>query len=118
MDTAEERRRFVRLNILADVIYKKVTPANREKLSLTKNISKGGICLIVYEELKEEDILELEIYLPEDKNPILAKGRIVWIKEFIVGDLSKGKRYDTGIEFIEANDEDLNKIDKYVFARL
>lgn len=119
MENQQERRRFVRLNALVDVIYKRL-PFSEEKeaeeeLSLTKNISKGGICLIVYEELKESDILDLEICLPEDKIPINATGRVVWAKKFIIGDPIKGKRFDVGIEFMEIKEEDLNRIDKYIF---
>jgi len=116
MEKREERRQFVRLNFLVDVVYHKVPPV--EKLSLAKNISTGGICLIVYEELKEQDTLDLEIYLPKDKTAIQAKGRVTWVKEFIIGDIPKGKRYDVGIEFLEIDKNDLEKINKYVFSHL
>ncbi len=115
MENQQEGRRFVRLNALVDVVYKKLSFLE-EELSLTKNISKGGICLIAYEELKESDILDLEIYLPEDKIPINATGRVVWVKEFIIGSPIKGKRFDAGIEFMEIKEEDLNRIDRYVFT--
>ncbi len=118
MEPSQERRKFVRLNVLTDVIYTKLSPLEKEKLSLTKNISEGGICLIAYEELKESDALDLKIYLPEDKTPIRAIGRVAWVKEFIIGDISKGRRFDVGIEFIKIVNEDINKIDKYIFTHL
>jgi len=118
MEPQDERRQFVRLNFSVDVIYHKVPPVEKEKLSLAKNISTGGICLIVYEELREQDALDLEIYLPEDKTAIQAKGRVIWVKEFIIGDISKGKRYDVGIDFLEINKNDLERINKYVFSHL
>lgn len=112
---AEERREFPRLNILTDVIYTKLAVQDKEKLSLTKNISQSGICIIIYEQLKDSDILDLRIYLPDDKTPIEAVGRVVWIKGFIIGDISKGKRYDAGVEFIKISAKDKDKISKYVF---
>jgi len=110
----EEKRKFLRLNILADVIYTKTALRDKEKLSLAKNISQGGICIICYERLQKSDILDLKIYLPEDRSPINALGRVAWIKEFIIGDESTGKRYDVGIEFIKINNQDRDKINKYV----
>lgn len=118
MTKLEERREFVRLNALVDVVYAKHPALDKEKLSLAKNISKGGICLIVYQRLKKQDVLDLKIYLPEDKAPISVLGRVVWVKEFIIGDPSTGKRFDIGIEFIEIKDKELNKINKYVFSHL
>jgi c-di-GMP-binding flagellar brake protein YcgR len=90
----------------------------KEKLSLTKNISKGGICLIAYEPLKPSDVLGLKMYLPGDRKEINAVGKVVWSKEFIIGDDSFGKRYDVGVEFIDVKDEDLNKVNKYVFSHI
>jgi hypothetical protein len=115
MNIQEERRKFRRFNVLADVVYNKRLSLEKGRLSLTKNISKGGICLIVYEELKELDLLDLKIYLPESKTPISAVGRVVWVRDFIIGDIAYGKRFDIGIEFIEINEKDLNQLDKYLF---
>lgn len=114
----EERRKFIRLNMLTDVIYTKLPLQNRKELSLTKNIGQGGICIISYEMLKEQELLELKIYLPEDNVPINTIGRVAWTKEFIIGDSPReGKRYDVGLEFIKISDEDMDKIKKYVFTR-
>jgi c-di-GMP-binding flagellar brake protein YcgR len=116
MSGTKERRQFVRLNVLTDVSYAKRLPSEVAKLSLSKNIGAGGICLIVYEEMRESEILDLKIYLPEGLSPVSAVGKIVWVKEFVVGDDLKGKRYDVGIEFIKIDKEDLKKIQKYVFS--
>lgn len=118
MAITEEKRKFVRLNTLVDVTYSKKPPSATKKISISKNISKGGICLVVYEELKESQILDLKIYLPEDKAPVSGVGRVAWVKEFIIGDSSTGKRFDVGIEFIKMSEEDKNKINKYVFSCL
>lgn len=114
----ENRRKFVRLNMLADVFYKKRSFLRMKKLSAVKNISKGGICLIAYEDLKKGDLLDLKIYLSDDKRSITGIGRVAWTKEFVIGDVFKGKRLDVGVEFIKINDTDLNKIDKYVFGHV
>ncbi len=118
MSAEQEKRKFARLNALVDVVYTKYPTAAKEELSLTKNISKGGICLIVYEDLKESDVLNLKIFLPGDKIAINAMGRVVWVKEFTIGDIPEGKRSDVGIEFIKISEDDLSRVNKYVFSHL
>jgi len=118
METNQERRKFVRLNTLVDVVYNKVSPSQKVEVSLTKNISKGGICLIAYDELKVSDNLDLNIYLPEDKTPLHVIGRVAWVKDFVICNIPNGKRFDVGIEFITITEEDEKKIDKYVFSRI
>ena len=115
MEKYTEKRQFMRLNILTDVEYTKKIPSEGSTLSLSKNIGEGGICLIVYEDLQVADLLDLKIYLPEDSAPIRATGKVAWLKEFVVGEPSKGKRFDAGIEFISINQEDRNRIERCVF---
>ena len=117
MESSQEKRKFVRLSALVDVIYNKRT-ATEQELSLTKNISQGGICLIAYDEIKEQDILDLKLYLPEDNTPLRATGRVVWVKEFTIGSINEGRRFDVGIEFIDIKEEDANRVNKYVFSHI
>lgn len=111
----DERRKFARLSVLADIILKKRELAPEEIISLTRNISKGGICFIVYEPVEESQIIDLTIYLPGEA-PIKAVGKVAWVNEFTIGDTER-KRYDVGLEFIEISDKDKALIDKYVFTR-
>jgi len=118
LERQEERRKFVRLNTWVDITYKKKTSDRKLEDSLlrgAKNISQGGICLIAYEPLKVGDILELQIYLPDQPIPIEVVGKVVWVQEFFIGDY---KRYDVGVEFIEISEEKRNLIGKYVFSIL
>ena len=117
MENGQEKRKFVRLSALVDVIYNK-RAATASEMSLTRNISQGGICLIAYDELNEQDVLDLKLYLPEDNTPIQAIGKVVWVKEFIIGSIEEGKRYDVGIEFMDIREEDVNRVNKYVFSHI
>jgi c-di-GMP-binding flagellar brake protein YcgR len=116
MENDQERRRFQRLSVLVDVVYNKVSPSQKVEVSLTKNISKGGICLIAYDELKVSDNLDLNIYLPGDKIPVHVIGRVAWVKDFVICNIPDGKRFDVGIEFLTITEEDQKRIDKYVFS--
>ncbi len=113
----EDRRKFLRLSVLADVTYTKKDVSEKGKLTFAKNIGNGGICLIAYEEVKESEVLELKILLPDEKEPINVLGKVVWVKKFSMGDVLENERFDVGIEFLQISDIDKQKVDKYIFSR-
>ena len=109
-----ERRRFPRLITSADVEYTILEKKPlQEKDTVSKNISAGGICLIVYEKIEPGSILDLKIRLEDINYVALVKGRVVW-NSYFTFDADKKARYDLGIEFIEINESDRQKISKYV----
>lgn len=117
METGE-RRQFKRLNLSVEVLCRKHPVKILDKAALSRNISQGGICLIVYEEMSKGQMLELEFRFPRDMAPVKALGRVVWTSEFTVGQGAAGRRLDVGVEFIKINQGDLEKVNNYVFAHL
>lgn len=118
----EERREFVRADgRLVDVKYK-IPKLQVEGKSLAVNISGGGIRIYIKTKLESttfpepKTIIELEITLPSDTLPILAKGEIVWIS--IIKTEGKEEFFDTGIKFIEIKDHDKSRILKYVYLQV
>ncbi|MFA6216260.1 MAG: PilZ domain-containing protein [Candidatus Omnitrophota bacterium] len=118
MDLGGERRKFSRLNILVDVSYSKKDIASSENLTRTRNISKSGICFVGYEKLNESDVIDLKIFLPGEKLPITATAKVVWVKEFVIGDPASGVRYDVGTEFISIQEGYIKKLDDYMQSHL
>lgn len=112
-----ERRRFPRLNASVAVEYSIIEKNPFKEITFTKSISSGGICLIVYEEIEVDTTLSLKINLTDDNDFIEAKGRVVWSSEFSL-DPDKNKRWDLGIEFLEASEDDRKRVSKYVFTLL
>jgi len=112
----KERRRYPRLNLNIQVEYSVIRGDEAAKTQ-SKNISAGGICLILYEDIQPDSILELKFYLPRDADPIKAIGRVVWRSEIVVAD-DKRTRFDAGIEFLEISDTDRTKITQHVFSLL
>ncbi|MCM8773741.1 MAG: PilZ domain-containing protein [Candidatus Omnitrophica bacterium] len=108
-----ERRKFLRLNASVCVEYS-IVGKEEVKSDFTHDIGGGGICLIVYENIDENTILELSIHLPDDTKPIKALGRVVWQKAIP----STVLRYDLGIEFIEISPEDRQHISEYVINHI
>ena len=114
-DLIEERRKFIRLNINAQINYSVIADDVSARSASVKDIGAGGICLLLDEQLKEGDILKFDVLLPDDPPVIQAKGKVIWIKPFSIAS-EKKTRYDTGIEFIEISNDDRKKINKYVFS--
>jgi c-di-GMP-binding flagellar brake protein YcgR len=108
---SEERRHFVRVKYPCEIsIYgsKRVTiPAQ------TENISAGGIRVLLDKKLPVSSIIELDIYGIKEK-PIVCKGRILWVftrkNLYRDGEL----RYDTGIEFHDIPEKDVEEIKNLV----
>jgi len=112
-----EKRKFPRLRIDTNVEYSIVGKESLQNVNSTKNISAGGICIIVYENIEIAAVLSLKIYLPANNIPIHTKGRVAWKSEFKIGSDSKSC-YDVGIEFLDINEDDRRKIFQYVFKAL
>ncbi|MFA5116353.1 MAG: PilZ domain-containing protein [Candidatus Omnitrophota bacterium] len=114
-----DRRKFVRLNSAFDVVYARRKLAPAEKLALSKNISAGGICLILYsayDDVKKGDILDLTMHLPNQKKAVGAIGKVVWVRRFEIKDKVKGSRFEAGIEFVAIENKDRENVRKFVFA--
>lgn len=110
-DSRKERRRYPRhYAVIADY---RVIGQGPMKVTQVKNISAVGICLILYENVSIGTGLELEIYLPDNAPALLAKGKVVWVKEFKVKSELK-IRFDVGIAFYEINESDTDRIARYV----
>ncbi len=114
MEKGEEKRRFPRFNLSVNVLVSKRALLEKEKLLITKNISQGGACIIAYEELEEQDILDLKISLSKDEKPIKVTARVVWIREIVIGEGEKDRRYEVGVEFIGLDNEIMNKLNRYL----
>lgn len=116
----EEKRKFVRLNLNVEVRWRKIIETlDRavDNINLTKDISGGGIRLIVDETVKVADKLSLEIKLPTDK-VIYCQGRVIWVEKFEIVGRRHEDRYEAGIEFMDISDDDREEISKLVFSFL
>jgi c-di-GMP-binding flagellar brake protein YcgR len=115
-----EKRKFMRLDINVAVGWSKVAGSSQDAADsrdMTKNISGGGICLIVNEKVGPGDRISLNIELPTSKI-IRAEGRVVWTKDFSIVGRENEKKYDAGIEFTNISEEDREEIKKFVFKFL
>jgi c-di-GMP-binding flagellar brake protein YcgR len=87
----KEKRKYPREEIITDVSYKVLTPS--EDKGLTQDISQGGLCLLLNNELPPGTIIEVKFRLPdEDSKLIETFVKVVWQKKTDTGFL-------TGVKF-------------------
>jgi len=115
-----EKRKYLRLDLNVRVNWKKIDDTADvvgEFPDTTRNISAGGFCLNMNEQLQIGDRLQIRMELPSKKF-ISAQGRVVWIREFEIDRRTDKKTYDTGIEFTEIGNEDREEINTFVLSYL
>jgi c-di-GMP-binding flagellar brake protein YcgR len=108
-----ERRLFPRLdaNIKVDYFIMGIVPVVDEGSS--KDISAGGICILVDENFKTDSVVFLTVHLPDGENPVKVRGRVVRSTE-VATTKKQEKSYEAGIAFIKINPDDQERIAKYV----
>jgi c-di-GMP-binding flagellar brake protein YcgR len=114
--TILEKRKFPRLPLTVKVKYEvlKVSPLRAEE-NQSKNVSAGGICLVLREKINIGALLRLKLSLQDEVNFIIVTGKVVWAEEFSVNDY---KAYDCGIEFVDVAPQDQKNISHYLIAPL
>ena len=120
-----EKRHYIRISTVFPVEFylldkdgKKITPYLQ---GFTNNIGKGGLCLAVndlwwgfWDRFTKESILCLVIEVPFRKNPILAKGRVVWKKR---EKLERFTHCRLGIEFTEISPSLKRALFRYAISK-
>jgi c-di-GMP-binding flagellar brake protein YcgR len=111
-----ERRRYVRVSANVPIRYSRPKDSkNNIKVIKTKDISIGGICMIINEKLSPHIKLCMEIDMPSPVGPISAKGEVVWIKENPEEKNAEGIRYfSIGIEFSDVQPKDKERLFTYI----
>ncbi len=107
-----ERRRYPRLKA-ALIEYSLLGDVSSKELSFTKNVSIGGVCILLPEEIPTNTLLSLNIYLPNCDKPIILKGKVVWIERSDY--YTPGRTYyNVGIEFIDIDEKTQSLINSYI----
>ena len=114
----KERREFPRTALELIVRYK-VLSSQEQVDAKTKNIGGGGVCLVTREKMPLGAYLAMDMKFPGSKKPILAGGRVIWSNESRLGPSPAGhQRFDNGIEFVQIEDVDRQRIIEHVKTEL
>jgi len=114
----EEKREFVRLDLNVKVDWKRIGATSEptaEFTNETKNISAGGLCLVVNEKLEAGEELQIGMELPSGEI-IDVKGRVVWVSEYEIFGREQEKIYDVGIQFMNISKKERKEINEFVLA--
>lgn len=90
-----------------------VAKDNIALLNRTKNVSAGGICLIIYEKLEKDTPIYLDIVLSDDY-VLKVQGNVAWQSSFKEEDART--RYETGIRFVDMDPDAYYYLTKYIAA--
>ncbi|MCK5580197.1 MAG: PilZ domain-containing protein [Candidatus Omnitrophica bacterium] len=88
----ENRRLFERFRVDVPVRFSGVIPKTGPEMFLT-NASANGARFSGSIFVKENDIVMLEVDVPDGHDPLILNGRIVWSRK------NKSNMYDVGVEF-------------------
>lgn len=93
----EEKRRFLRVDLCAEVMYSVLPMQAPLGRSESRDIGEGGICFLMDERVDVGTVLHLKIRLPDvNRTYIETLAKVVWQKE-------EGDKYLTGVEFRESD---------------
>jgi hypothetical protein len=88
----EIERKHPREEMIIEVVYKVLSPL--KDVGLTRNISYGGLCLLLDDEFRPGTTLELKYRLPhEESRQIVTTVEVVWQKKTEKGFLT-GVKFD------------------------
>ena len=107
-----EKREELRLNILVSCILRFSTTDKGKEYS-TRNISSGGICVILSHPIEINKKVLITLKLPDDSPPVTAMGRVAWNYKYNL-DMKGGSRYDVGIRFVKITDKDTKRIHHFI----
>lgn len=110
----EEKRKYIRLNVPLNVKYRTLTPEPSEGKSKSKNISPEGMRIGLKCRLELGVELALIIEIPNESQPISAKGKVVWQKE-ITDAKPQEERFDTGLQLTYMDDFDKSRFFTYLY---
>lgn len=74
----------------------------------TKNVSRGGLCIVVPHKINEGNVIRIEIPVENNSRHIKAFCEVQWCKDNGTGS------FDMGASFIALKEEDLEYLNKYI----
>ena len=110
-----ENRKFIRLKAPLPAEYRMIKKHKRQKTHSTfiKNISIGGLSLILVEEARHGDLMQIHIRVPYLQDPVAVTGDVIWHSA------SRGNEntiHEAGVQFRDVNPVELHKVLDYIYS--
>jgi len=112
-----ENRLYERISLPIKLSYEVRTRPRIIKESVSKDISGNGICLSLKEKLLPKTVLAIHISIANN-NDVKLIGKVVWSRRVeIITDESPVVYYDTGIELLDADPININRIITHFYGK-
>jgi len=109
-DDFPERRQQPRINTAMSVRYRGIRQTDDSVVNaISKDISAGGVRLLVNEFISVFTRLVLEIAVPSAPKPIRAVSKIAWIYK-----KPYGEQYEIGAQFMDMSEEDKKDVFSFI----
>ncbi len=115
----EDKRKYPRLNWSVIVHWEKSSDDSRPSgphVGASKDISAGGIRLILREGIAVGDILDLDIDLGGGKG-FKGKGVVRWVEEFKITGWQDETGFEGGVEFIDMDEATKKELARFMMER-
>ena len=111
------RRKFPRVSYPCLVVIRddgKNDDKNNVILTHTENVGVGGVCVVLKQDIKMFSTVDLELDLLDLGDHICCNGKVVWNVQRQRGATEKPLFFDIGIEFINIDFKDQERLEKIV----
>jgi len=109
-DDFPERRQQPRVNTTMSVQYRGIRQADDSVVNaISRDISNGGVRLLVNEFISVFTRLVLEIALPSVPKPVRVVSKVTWIRK-----RPYGEQYEVGAQFMDMSEEDKRGVFDFV----
>lgn len=106
----QDRRQYQRIDSRLSVKYSIMTKGIIETEARSENISQDGIMVDLNDTFNLGTRLILEILLPEQPEPVMVSGEVVWQKQI----KKDPPLYATGIQYVKIAEDDASRLSRYV----
>lgn len=113
----KDRRSCKRLETELDVTYNLIPSLKPDFSTNTRNISKSGISILVYEILPRGSLIDMEVSVPNSKEAIKIRGKVAWCEGCNGPERfdKDGKRtFIVGIEFVDTDKKQQEALTEYI----
>ena len=106
---APERRQYQRINQVIEVHFKDTESFAKAYMT---NVGSGGLFIKAEETPELNQDITVRFTLPDNKEPITAEGKVVWVSPKTLKSLSYPS--GMGVKFVHMSHEDKQRLDEFV----
>lgn len=105
-----ERRQYPRVNTTMSIQYRGMRQASDSVMgAIARDISSGGIRVLVNEFISVFTRLVVEVYIPSTSEAVKVVSKVAWIQK-----RPHGEQYEIGMQFLDMAEEDRRNISEFV----